>query len=109
MYDGAVRIPSRLLRTLLLRGGFLGLLAHLAAVSALKGAASMNPAAAGPPSPILIASWAITVCALLLLIDLRRRKELMLLHNLGVTTTTAVSLGTLPAVAFELIFLRALA
>jgi hypothetical protein len=36
------------------------------------------------------------------LIDLLRRRELSLLHNLGIDTVWAVSLSTLPAIVAEM-------
>jgi hypothetical protein len=37
----------------------------------------------------------------LLLVDLHRRRERVLLHNLGIPTGTAVALGFLPAIVLE--------
>lgn len=53
------------------------------------------------PSPV----WTIAFTAALVWLDLRRRKELVLLHNLGVQTFAAVGVGTIPAVVGELVAL----
>ena len=49
--------------------------------------------------------WALALTASLLHLDLHRRKELMLVHNLGVATVQAVVIGTLPAMLFEMVLL----
>jgi hypothetical protein len=98
-----VRIPAKFLRHLVLRGTILWVLARLA-VLAIGAAATVNhvpgaeqTVAAGP----ILAFWGIVVTAALVLVDLQRRKELMLLHNLGVTTQHAVLVGMIPAVMIE--------
>lgn len=68
------------------------------AVLALAAGFSAAPPPDGGDVPPLLA---IAVCACLVLVDLRRRKELMLLHNLGLTTGVAILIGTGPAVLFE--------
>jgi hypothetical protein len=54
---------------------------------------------------VLLPLWTLLVSPTLLLVDLRRRKELLLLHNLGVATSQAVFTGTLPAVILEALVL----
>lgn len=51
--------------------------------------------------------WTIVASAGLVAIDLHRRKEISLLHNLGIPTSLAVFIGTLPAVVAEAILLMA--
>ena len=98
-----MRIPLSYLRHLLLRGTILWVLARLA-VLAIGAAAATNrvPGAEQTvaPGPIL-SFWGIVGTAALVLVDLQRRKELMLLHNLGVTTQHAVLVGMIPAVMIE--------
>ena len=50
---------------------------------------------------VLLPLWTLLVSPTLLLFDLHRRKELSLLHNLGVATSQAVFTGTMPAVILE--------
>jgi len=57
---------------------------------------------------LLVPAWTLTLLTCLMLVDLRRRKELMLLHNLGVTTLSAVVIGSLPALLFEALLPAAL-
>jgi len=53
----------------------------------------------------VIPGWVLIMSALLVLVDLHRRKELSLLHNLGVTTGTAVFAGSIPAAVMETLLL----
>jgi hypothetical protein len=46
--------------------------------------------------------------ASLTLVDLHRRKELALLHNLGITTSITVVVATLPAIAVEAVLVMLL-
>jgi hypothetical protein len=57
------------------------------------------------PVGAIVAFWAVVMTAGLMLADLRRRKEVVLLSNLGVQTTNAVLLGTVPAIAMEVLLL----
>jgi len=54
------------------------------------------------PGPIM-SFWGVVITAALVLVDLHRRKEVMLLHNLGVTTQHAILVGTIPAVMLEIL------
>lgn len=104
-YDRAVRIPAKFLRHLVLRGTILWVLARLA-VLAIGAAAAVNrvPGAEQTVAPGAIMSfWGVVITAALVLVDLQRRKELMLLHNLGVTTQHATLVGTTPAVTLEVL------
>ena len=92
-----VRIPSVFLQQLLVRGAILWLLVRLMAVALLR--ASGQAAESGVPL------WTVAMAASLVLVDLHRRKEIMLLQNLGITTVSAVSMAALPAVAFEVALL----
>jgi len=58
-------------------------------------------AAVSDPASPLLPVWVIVMTASLTLVDLHRRKELALLHNLGIATSTAVLVATLPAIAVE--------
>lgn len=51
----------------------------------------------------MVPPWVLVVTGTLLFVDLHRRKELVLFHNLGVPTGTAVALGFLPAVLLEVV------
>jgi hypothetical protein len=90
-----VTIPSRLVRTLLTRGMVLWLLGKLAALANLA-MASLRP---GPFFP----AWSVAIVACLCLADLHRRKETLLLANLGIRTSAAVLVGTVPAVIIEVV------
>jgi hypothetical protein len=52
-------------------------------------------------SPIILAGWTLVLSAALVRVDLYRRHEVALLNNLGVMTSHAILLGTLPAVVME--------
>ena len=86
-------LPPRLLRTLLLRGATLWFLARLMGMAVL--------AAVSDPSSPLLPAWAVVMTATLVLVDLHRRKELALLHNLGITTSSAVVVAATPAIGLE--------
>ena len=45
--------------------------------------------------------WVVVMTASLALIDLHRRRELTLLHNLGIDTSRVVLLATTPAIVLE--------
>ena len=98
-------IPAKLLRHLLVRGTILWVLARLT-VLGIGAAATVNrvPGAEQTVAPGPIMSfWGVVVTAALVLVDLQRRKELMLLHNLGVTTQHAIVVGAIPAVMIEML------
>jgi hypothetical protein len=92
--DSAPRIPPRYLKTLLLRGTALWLLGRIMGKAALASVSATESAG-------LLSGWVVVMTAGLILIDLHRRRELALLHNLGVTTGRAVMLATLPAIVLE--------
>ena len=89
-----MRIPPSLVRVLILRGIVLWFLARLMAIAVLSFARVSGGGA-------LLPVWAMAVSASLVLLDLRRRRELMLLNNLGVATSLAVFIGSIPAILFE--------
>ena len=93
-------LPPKLLRTIVVRGATLWLLARLTGLAAL--------AAVSDPASALLPVWVIVMTASLNLVDLHRRKELTLLHNLGITTSTAVGVATLPAIAVEAVLVMLL-
>jgi hypothetical protein len=95
-----LRLPPRYLRTLLLRGAALWLLARLMGKAAFA-------AAAAEDGGVLIPIWVLVMAVSLTFVDLLRRKELSLLHNLGVTTGGAVLAGSLPAAVMETLLMLA--
>ena len=105
----AARIPAPFLGQLLLRGIILWLLARLSvlAVAALATDAGISGAQEAIAPGWILSFWAVVITAALVLVDLQRRKELMLLHNLGVTTSHPVLIGMIPALTIE-IFLSVL-
>ena len=58
-------------------------------------------AARGVTAAPLLPVWVIFMTATLALVDLHRRREVALLHNLGIPTSQAVVIATLPAMALE--------
>ena len=95
-----LRLPKRFLRTLLLRGVVLWFLARIMALVVIAWAADVSGVDLSDMSAPLPA-WTLPACAALVFVDLRRRKEVVLLHNLGVTTANAVAFGTIPSVLIE--------
>ena len=85
-------------RTLILRGVVLWFLARVMAFAMLGVAGAARGSA-------ILPVWALTISAALVQLDLHRRKEMMLLHNLGVSTTQAICIGAVPALVFETVFL----
>lgn len=103
MIASASRLPPVFLRTLLVRGTFLWFLACLAALAMLASANMLNENTAAS-----VPVWAIAITPVLIVADLRWRKELMLLHNLGVATSYAMFVGTIPAIAIAVVLLASL-
>ena len=95
MYSSIASIPTKLLRTFLLRGVTLWLLARIMGKAALASVSTSE--AAGP----LLSLWALVMTGSLMLVDLHRRRELALLQNLGVSTFHAVVVATMPALLLE--------
>ena len=95
-----MRLPTVLIRALVLRGISVWFFARLMAIALLS---SAGVAGGGVVLPV----WTLTVSASLVHLDLHRRKELMLLNNIGVATGNAVIIGSLPALLFEAVLLAA--
>ena len=93
-------MPRVLTRALILRGAALWFFARVMAIAVLS---SAGVAGGGVVLPV----WTIAVSASLVHVDLYRRKELMLLNNIGVTTAHAVFVGSVPALVFEAVLLTA--
>jgi len=89
-----VRIPTSYLQHLLFRGSILWLLARLSAAAVVGGAADFG---------LMLSFWAVAITTALVLVDLQRRREVMLLNNLGVTTQQAIVVSTIPAVILEVL------
>jgi len=89
-----VRIPLSYLQHLLLRGSILWLLARLSAAAVVGGTADLG---------LMLSFWAVAITTALVLVDLQRRREVMLLNNLGVTTQQAIVVSTIPAVILEVL------
>ena len=64
-------------------------------------AKGMGGGAYSEASGAVVPVWTLAMSASLVLIDLWRRKELVLLHNLGVTTHAAVIVASVPALVLE--------
>ena len=93
----ALRLPTRLLRAVLLRGTASWLFARFAAVVVISLAKEQGLDVGAALTPL----WALLITPGVVLVDLQRRKEIALLHNLGVTTRFAVAVGTVPALLIE--------
>ena len=87
-----MRIPLSYLQHLLLRGSILWLLARLSAAAVVGSTADFG---------LMLSFWAVAITTALVLVDLQRRREVMLLNNLGVTTLQAILVSTIPAVILE--------
>jgi hypothetical protein len=98
-----LQFPQAFLRTLLRRGAVLWLVARLAAMAVHAMAVAMygkSGVVDGDLSGVL-PIWTLALAPCLVYLDLRRRRELMLLHNLGVTTASAIAIGVIPAMLLE--------
>ena len=89
-----MRVPLSYLQHLLLRGAILWLLARLSAAAVVGGAADFG---------LMLSFWAVAITTALVLVDLQRLREVMLLKNLGVTTLQAIVVSTIPAVILEVL------
>jgi hypothetical protein len=100
-----VTFPPRLLRTLLLRGTFIWIFGRIMAVATL----AMAQSSVGRESPLYVETatvppyWTLALAALVSLADLHRRKETMLLANLGIRLHEAILVTVAPAVLLEVI------
>jgi len=87
-----VRIPLRLLRTLLIRGTLAWLFTRALAAAILSLHATAVGETATPESvagTLVTTIWVLAFSAVLLLVDFRRRKEMLLLRNLGLAPVMA--------------------
>jgi hypothetical protein len=96
-----VKIPGVFLRRLVVRGVAIWLLARISALLAIAVMQSMMGHSAMMDDVTIHPGATVAVAAALVLVDLKRRKELMLLSNLGVMTSSAVLIGTIPALLLE--------
>ena len=102
MIGSASRVPSKYLKTLLLRGAALWLFARVIAVAVFAASAAIGGREWGyDNSSALLPIWVIVLSPSLVLFDLCRRREISLLNNLGVTTRFLVTAGSVPSVLFE--------
>lgn len=101
----APAIPTRYSRTLLLRGVVLWAVSRLMVkvlymfISANAGSETTSAFTQG--NPLLLTAWTLVLTAALVRLDLYRRHEVALLNNLGVITSHAVAVGTVPALLLE--------
>ena len=92
MHGSTIRIPDRILRTLLARGIVLWILTRLFGKAVL---------AATQSGAVLLPAWTIVMTALVALIDFQIRHELTLFHNLGISTRRAMMVSAIPACVGE--------
>jgi hypothetical protein len=93
------RLPSIILRALLLRGTAVWLFVRFMAAVVISAAKAQG----FDVGDELVPFWVLLASPALVLLDLQRRKEIALLHNLGVTTRFAVAVGTVPTVLCEVV------
>ena len=62
---------------------------------------TVTAAAFTQSNPLILAGWSLVLSAALVRLDLSRRHEVAMLNNLGVVTSHAVILGTVPAIVME--------
>lgn len=99
------RMPVLYSRTLLLRGAVVWLFARLMVMVLYlfiaAGAPAGTAAAFTNGNPLVLSGWTLALTVALMRVDLHRRHEVDLLNNLGVITSRAVILGTVPALVME--------
>jgi hypothetical protein len=91
------RLPSLILKALLIRGSAVWLFARIMAAAVIAAAKAQGLDVGDALVPV----WVLLTSPALVLLDLQRRKEITLLHNLGVTTRFAVAVGTVPTLLYE--------
>jgi hypothetical protein len=96
-----MRIPPRFLTHLLVRGVAIWLLTRLGALLVMEVMLAIGGSAVQMSDIAVSPGATIVVVAALVLTDLHRRKETLLLRNLGVTTSHAVLVGSIPALLIE--------
>jgi hypothetical protein len=89
------RLPVPLLRAFLIRGTVLWLLSRVMG-KVIFAAANMTPSGG-----MLFPAWIVVMAGSLMVADLHRRKELMLLYNLGIPAWRAAAVATIPALVME--------
>lgn len=91
------------MRTLLLRGSLAWLFARaLAAVVLSLQASALSPGAQSQPDlGLVVVMWVIGFSAVLVYMDVRRRKEWLLLRNLGLSPVGAITISLSLAVCLE--------
>ena len=96
-----MRIPPGFQRQLIIRGVAVWVLTRLASLLVIAIWRAMVRDKAMLDGVTVHPVAAVVVAATLVLIDLHRRKEITLLHNLGVATSHAVFIGSIPALVLE--------
>ena len=102
-----MRIPGRYTRTVLLRGVFLwaaarvGVYVSVAFISSMAMSDMVGSRDLLTGANPIVSAWTMALSATLMLIDVYRRHEVMLLNNLGVATASVVMLGAVPAIVIE--------
>ncbi len=104
-----MRIPRRFLRALLLRGTALWFLARGMAIVIIAWAAQNGGRGVemSDGAWALLPWWTLAMTPALVLLDLHRRREVLLLNNLGIVTGRAVFIGTIPSFVMEAAMLAA--
>jgi len=101
-YHASVSIPPRFLRALLFRGAFAWAFARVLAsviVDSYDNSAGIRNGSSSPT--VAVQLWVFAMTAALVLVDLRRRRESILLGNLGVATWVAVLVALAPGALIE--------
>ena len=99
------RLPSPIVKALLLRGTAVWLFARFMAAVVIAAAKDQGLDVGHELVPV----WVLLMAPALVLVDLHRRKEITLLHNLGVNTRFAVAVGSVPTLLLEAAVVVALA
>lgn len=89
------RLPIPLLRAILIRGTGLWLLSRIMG-KVIFAVANMTPS-----GNLLFPAWVVVMAGSLMVADVYRRKEVMLLNNLGIPVWRAAAVATLPALVME--------
>ena len=103
----ATRIPVRYVRALLMRGLAVWILSRLGVEALYRfiadsaGRDSEVAAALTNGSPMILAAWTLVLSATLMRLDLYRRQEVALMHNLGIVTSNLILVGVVPAIVME--------
>jgi len=96
------RLPVPLLRAFLIRGIVLWLL------SRVMGKVVFAMANMTPSGDLLFPAWIVVMAGCLMVADLHRRKELMLLYNLGIPAWRAAAVAMIPGLVMESILVMLL-